>query len=130
MSRTDQVISNTAGLIQFNGGGTVYTVQSNAGDLYQVYIDSGSDVVYKKSTDNGYSWGNPIVVFAGTATALAVWFDRWSNIAAGLIHCAYIDGDGWTLVHHPCRGWKCLLQDRDRRRCGGRLLPAAYGQRA
>lgn len=88
-NRIDSALSSSAGLIQFNGAGTVYTVQSNSGALYQVYIDSGSDVVYKKSTNNGLSWGAPIVVFAGTATAVAVWFDRWSNIAAGLIHCAY-----------------------------------------
>jgi hypothetical protein len=28
-------------------------------------------------------------VFAGTTTALSVWYDRWSNISAGLIHLAY-----------------------------------------
>ena len=89
MARLDQTLSNTAGLINFNGGGTIYTVQTPAGVLYQVYVESGSDVVFKKSTDNGLTWSDPVSVYAGTVTALAVWFDRWSNISAGLIHCAY-----------------------------------------
>jgi len=89
MARLDQILTNTAGLVQFNGGGTIYTVQTPTGVLYQVYVDSGSDVVFKKSTDNGLTWSNPVSVFAGTVTALAVWYDRWSNISAGLIHCAY-----------------------------------------
>jgi hypothetical protein len=54
-----------------------------------VYVDSGSDVAFRKSSDNGLTWGAPTIVFAGTVTALSVWYDRWSNISAGLIHCAY-----------------------------------------
>lgn len=90
-NRLDLMLSNTAGLIQFNGGGINYTIQTPAGVLYQVYIDSGSDVHYRKSSDGGLTWGIGISVFAGTASALSVWYDRWSNISAGLIHCAYIE---------------------------------------
>ncbi len=48
-------------------------------------------MVFKKSSDNGLTWSNVVSVYAGTTTNLSVWYDRWSNISAGLIHCAYVD---------------------------------------
>lgn len=90
-NRADLMISNTAGLIQFNGGGTNYIVQTPSGVIYMIYIESGSDVHFKKSSDGGMTWSNSTSVFAGTATALAIWYDRWSNISAGLIHMAYVE---------------------------------------
>lgn len=89
--RKDVVFAQTTGLVQFNGGGTNYLIKTSAGVLYLVYIDTGSDVAFRKSTDNGVTWSNPVVVYAGTVTALAVWYDRWSGIAAGKIHCAYAE---------------------------------------
>jgi hypothetical protein len=89
--RADITLSSTSGLSQFDSGGTVYLVQTPTGVLYAVYIDSGADIVYRKSSDNGLTWAMPIVIYAGTAVQLAVWYDRWSNISAGLIHCVYSD---------------------------------------
>ena len=43
----------------------------------------------RKSVDGGKSWSRPTIIFAGTATALSIWYDRWSNISAGLIHVVY-----------------------------------------
>lgn len=78
--------------VHYQGGGTNYLVQANSGDLYLVFIESTSvDVYFKKSSDGGLSWTSPTSIYAGSATALAVWYDRWSDIAAGLIHCAYIE---------------------------------------
>lgn len=68
--------------------GTRYIVRTAAGVYYLVYIDTGSDVVFRKSTD-GITWGEPVTVHAGTASQLSIWYDRWSNISAGLIHVAY-----------------------------------------
>lgn len=76
---------------QYNGGGANYLVQAASGSLYQVFINSSNDVVFRKSTDGGVSWNTMVVVFAGSATNLSIWFDRWSGIAAGLIHCAYTE---------------------------------------
>lgn len=73
----------------YTGAGTRYTVEANSGDLYCIYINNVNDVVYRKSTDGGVTWGASVDVFVGSATQIAVWFDRWSNISAGLIHCAY-----------------------------------------
>jgi hypothetical protein len=57
--------------------------------MYLFYVDTGSDLAYRKSSDLGVSWGNPVVVFAGTITGFAVWYDKWSGLAGGLIHLAY-----------------------------------------
>jgi hypothetical protein len=77
--------------VTFTGAGTNYLIQTPTGVLYCVFVDQNADVAYKKSSDGGLSWSIPIIVFAGTVTQLSVWYDRWSNISAGLIHCAYVD---------------------------------------
>jgi len=87
--RADVLVAQTTGLVQFNGAGAQWLIQTPAGVVYLVYVDTGSDVAFKKSTDYGLTWSKPTVVFAGTVTAVAVWYDRWSDIAAGLIHIAY-----------------------------------------
>jgi hypothetical protein len=50
-------------------------------------------VDYVKSTDNGLTWSAPTTVSAGGAAvrAFSVWYDRWSNISADLIHIAWVD---------------------------------------
>lgn len=73
----------------FNGAGSNYVIRTPTGTLYVVYIDTGSDVAFRKSDDNGISWSNPTIIFAGVVVALSVWYDRWSDITAGLIHIAY-----------------------------------------
>lgn len=85
-----QVVTGSA---NWDGGGTRYLVPLHSDPLtiYCIYIDSQSDVAFRKSTDGGFSWGAPTVVFTGTTTALSVWYDRWSNISAGLIHLAYTE---------------------------------------
>lgn len=90
-ARADVLAAQTTGLVQFNGGGTQYLVKANNGSLYLIYVDTGSDVAFKKSDNGGLTWGNPTVVFAGTTTAISVWYDRWSNISADLIHIAYTE---------------------------------------
>lgn len=90
-SYAEVYVAQTAGLVQFNGGGTNYLVQTPSNVWYFVYVDSGSDIAFVKSTNLGLTWSNPTVIFTGTATGLSVWYDRWSDISAGLIHCAYTE---------------------------------------
>lgn len=89
---------NSAGGATTSGAGVLYPIEAANGDLYWVYISNASDVVFTKSTDGGETWAAPVTVFTGTATALSVFFDRWSSISAGLIHCAYTEsGNDDTL---------------------------------
>lgn len=89
MSRRADVMVESIVAGHWNGAGTNYIVQTPAGVLYMVFINTLSDVSFRKSVDNGLTWTQSEVVFAGSATNLAIWYDRWSNISAGLIHCVY-----------------------------------------
>lgn len=74
------------------GAGTQYVIKTNSGNYYVVYIDNVTlDVFFRKSTDGGKTWSNGTNIASVTATALAVWYDRWSGINGDLIHCAYTD---------------------------------------
>lgn len=78
----------------WSGAGVNRPIRADNGALYLVYVDTGSDVAFRKSLDNGVSWSNPTIVFAGTATNLAVWYDRWTDDSGGLgdlIHIAYTE---------------------------------------
>ena len=78
---------------QYNGAGTNYLVETPAGVWYCIYIDTpATDVYFTKSSDRGLNWSLPVAVSSPlNPTSLSVWYDRWSNISAGLIHCAYTD---------------------------------------
>lgn len=89
-TRADIVVMQALA-IQYSGAGTNYVVQTLNGDMYIVFVDTGSDVFYTKSTNGGITWQNPVSVFTGTVTNLSVWYDRWSGISADLIHIAYTE---------------------------------------
>jgi hypothetical protein len=89
MARMTVLVPAQAVTATFSGAGSLYPVKTAGGDFYWVYIDNASDVMFVKSTDGGMTWGAPTTIFTGTAVQLSVWYDRWSGIAAGLIHCAY-----------------------------------------
>lgn len=76
---------------QWNGAGTNYIVQANNGFYYMVFVDVFADVSFRKSSD-GQNWGPAVLAAtAGTTSQLAVWYDRWSNIAADYICFAFSD---------------------------------------
>lgn len=97
--RADILVAQSSGVLQFSGAGTIYPVQTPAGVLYKFYVDSGSDLSFRKSTDGGLSWSAPTVVFAGTLVSFGLWYDRWSNISAGLIHLAYTETGGSDTLY-------------------------------
>ena len=74
----------------YSGSGTNYLVETPAGVLYCVYI-IGNTVAFKKSTTNGLSWSTATTIYTGPITQLSIWYDRWSDISAGLIHCVYAE---------------------------------------
>ncbi|OGT32121.1 MAG: hypothetical protein A2W28_09700 [Gammaproteobacteria bacterium RBG_16_51_14] len=86
-----QVVISSAVNDNFSGAGTNYLVETPSRVLYAIYVDPFSDVIFRKSTDGGITWTNTTSIHAGTVIALAVWYDRWSGISAGKIHCAYTD---------------------------------------
>lgn len=88
-------VSTNANVVE---AATHYVVKTTGGVYYLVYIDPNSDVVFRKSS-NGVTWGEPVTVFTGTAISLSIWYDRWSNISAGLIHCAYIETGGHDVLY-------------------------------
>lgn len=93
--RADIILNQSASNAQLNAGAaTQYLIQTPTGVLYWVYCDTGADVAFKKSTDGGLTWNAPTIIFAGTIFQISVWYDRWSNISAGLIHCAYTETGG------------------------------------
>jgi len=89
MARRADVLSGACGGGQRDGAGTSYIVRTPGGVLYFVSNDNLSDVSFRKSSNDGITWSAATFMFSGTVTALSVWYDRWSDIAAGLIHCAY-----------------------------------------
>lgn len=89
MARTADVLFGSFSAANFNGAGTGCLVKTPSGVWYVVYIEGASDVVFVKSTDGGLTWSATTSIFSGTATAVSIWYDRWSNIAAGLIHVAW-----------------------------------------
>lgn len=92
MIRLDRII-NSMTSFQYTGGGISYLVQHRTapGTWYIVFCDVANDIVYQKSDDWGMTWGPKVSVFTGSVSQLAVWFDAWSGLSAGLIHCAYTD---------------------------------------
>lgn len=97
----NSALPGAGGLIALNytGLGSKYLVEKYDGSaLYAFYIDSLNDLVFVKSTDGGISWTQPTVIIAATVDSFSVWYDRWSNISAGLIHIVVIDnGNDDTL---------------------------------
>jgi hypothetical protein len=73
----------------WSGGATNYVVQTLAGALYAFYVDGGSDCAYVKSLDGGVTWSTSVIIHTGTVVQVAVWYDRWSDVAGDVIHVAY-----------------------------------------
>ena len=92
--------ASQANLISVNGGGFNYIVQATNVALYAIVSNSWADVDYLKSTDGGLTWSPPISVFAGTLTAVAVWYDRWTpGLTTDLIHIVYTESVGSDTLY-------------------------------
>lgn len=100
MARTDVIVARPNSP-QYTGAGSQYFVESISGDYYCIYINQATtDIEYRKSTDGGLSWGAAVTVITlGTTTQLSVWYDRWSNISAGLIHVVACDTTADDVVY-------------------------------
>jgi hypothetical protein len=78
-----------------DGAGTNYIVQTISGSLYSFYggLNASSDYFgYQKSTNNGYTWSNSVLIASSfNFVNAAVWYDRWSGLNSDLIHIVYQD---------------------------------------
>lgn len=75
----------------FGTGPAMVWVSTTTG--YKFLIDVNSDdLVYRKTTDSGQTWGSQVTVRTGTVEQCTVWFDKWTEGDSGnLIHIAYMD---------------------------------------
>lgn len=61
---------------------------------YAFFVDIQSDTNYRKTTDGGATWGSAVSVKDGATTAVAIWYDGWTDGDTGkLIHVAYLDNE-------------------------------------
>ena len=69
-------------------------VQVSATNLYVFYAASNGDLVYKKSTDGGDTWGSEVILDA-TADwhSVTCWFDQWTptDTTGTIIHIVATD---------------------------------------
>lgn len=91
MARADIQLPVGSNAVNFTGMGTIYGIETAGGVFYLVWFDTAQDPVFSKSTDGGFTWTTPVALAAIAGIAPATWYDRWSGIAAGLIHAAYTD---------------------------------------
>lgn len=100
MARIDRTLFS-AGANVYSRAGVQYTVIANDGTWYMIIMDGAStpDLRFIKSTDQGITWSLPTTINSGTLLAVSVWFDRWSDIAAGKIHLAYIEGVSHDVLY-------------------------------
>ena len=69
--------------------GPYYTDTDTA---YIIYPDSSNDLVYKKSSDGGATWGSAVSIKTGDIQGISCWFDQETPGDTGTkIHIAYMD---------------------------------------
>lgn len=98
MTRATVIVGQSTNSIA-SGGGTLPLVKANSGALYQVYIDTNSDLAFRKSTDAGLSWSLGVVIFTGTVQACSIFYDRSAGLSTDLIHCAYTETGGSDTLY-------------------------------
>lgn len=100
MARADVIVSD-AGTNMRNGTQSSCLVKTPSGVLYWVYIDTGQNVYWKKSTDDGITWSDPVAVTASVvAQNISVWYDKWTPGNTGtLIHIAYIEANADDVLY-------------------------------
>lgn len=100
---TDEYGAGPAGVFISDGVGYVF------------YVDGSSDAVYRKTTDGGNTWGDPVVLDPDkTWHTISVWYDQWTTGGTGgIIHVAGAEAgtdDAWynsvdTTSSDAVSGW-------------------------
>lgn len=100
MGKNVQVLCGAPNRFYISRQSTIYNIETPTKVCYQIYIEAVlQDLVFIKSNDKGISWSNPSLILAGTVNSFSLYYDRWSNISAGLIHIGIIDGNNVKYVN-------------------------------
>lgn len=97
--RVDCNVAGAGGIVMATGAGSHYLIETPGGVVYMVYADAFGDPAFKKSSDNGITWSDSVVLGAFTTTQISVWYDRWSGIDADLIHVVYVDSGNDDVMY-------------------------------
>jgi hypothetical protein len=90
MARRADILLDRGNIGMWNGGGTYNIIVDTNGYMWHPYVQSGSQVMLRKSVNGGLSWQEAIAISTPTTiTNWACWFDRWSGISGDKIHFAY-----------------------------------------
>ena len=87
-----------------DGAATCYPVQASNGSYYVIYTQGNASPTdptslnFIKSSDR-LSWSTPAVVSAILGRGVFTWYDRWSGIAADLIHTGYLNGSNADIQY-------------------------------
>lgn len=93
MARADVICHAHSGTNFRRGSQFCPPVKVSDSALYTFFTDNdGNDFFYSKSTDGGFTWGEPVVIRTGAVDGVAVWYDKWTPSDTGTkVHLAYID---------------------------------------
>lgn len=77
-------VAQTSSMNRLQRPGIVW-IDSSIG--YMVFLNSSSDIVYRKTVDGGVTWADPVEISGQTTIDIDVWFDKWTP------------GDNGTIIH-------------------------------
>ncbi len=61
---------------------------------YIIYLDADNSIVYRKTTDSGATWSEPVTISSDTPESLSVWYDKHTPGDTGTkLHVAWLDDD-------------------------------------
>ncbi len=78
--------------ILYNRGVRLGPIWIGVNTAYVFYTDSSDDLIYRKTTDGGATWGAEVTVRTGDVYCVSLWYDKWTpGISGTTIHIAYLD---------------------------------------
>jgi len=105
VGRAEGCVSIDAALLDATDGGSQHTMVrtgTNGATIYQFFVDSVSDLVFKKSTDSGKTWGSKVTIEGTDAyIGCSVWYDRWTigDTTGNTIHIFATDSTNLELTY-------------------------------
>lgn len=93
MGRLSEILISRIEQYHYSRFGSRYIIETPKNIFYNIFVYD-SVILYRKSTD-GITWASPVQVSAANtgsnAGYLSIYYDRYANISAGLIHIVFVD---------------------------------------